>query len=190
MDISWPPFSSGKLRRNVVTLLATIAYQMAHGVVTARSQIEASLDADPMTFHQSVDAQLAKFIVEHLCHLRSTGFNFKDSPFFIIIDRLAEYQGNNPQSGFVKSLMAALHLSPVRIRILIASRPEIYLQSAFTSSSILPALSPLTSHLPGLPLMSFVRPIYLCFNDNQIYRRRPQTASTLSPRCHSHLAVF
>ena len=73
-------FFSGKLRRNLVTLLATIAYQMARGVLAARSQIEASLDVDPMIFHQSVDAQLAKFITEPLGRLPSTGFDFKDSP--------------------------------------------------------------------------------------------------------------
>jgi len=88
-----------------------------------------------MIFHQSVDAQLAKFIIERLRHLRSTGFNFKDSPFVIIVDRLDEYQGNNLQSGLMKLLMAsAHHHSP--IRILIASRPGVYLQSTFNSSSI------------------------------------------------------
>ena len=37
-------------------------------------------------------------------------------------------------------------------------------------------LSPPTSHLPGIPLMSLVsspRPIYLCIDDSQIYWRRP-----------------
>ena len=34
-----------------------------------------------MTFHQSVHAQPAKLIIEPLHHLRSTGFDFKDSPF-------------------------------------------------------------------------------------------------------------
>jgi len=95
---------------------------MARGVLAARSQIEASLDVDPMIFHQSVDALFVKFITEPLRHLRSTGFNFKDSTFVIIIDRLGEYQGHDIQSGLVKSLVAALHRPPLRIRILIASR--------------------------------------------------------------------
>ena len=82
-----------------------------------------------MIFYQSLDAQLVKFFVKPLRQLRSTEFNFKDSLFVIIIDRLDEYQGNNLQSELVKSLVAALHHSPlcIRIRILIASRPEVYL---------------------------------------------------------------
>ena len=45
----------------------------------------------------------------------------------------------------MKSLVAALHHPPLRIRILIASRPEIYLQSTFNSSFI-------PSHLTRLVL--------------------------------------
>jgi len=98
--------------------------------------IEAAVDVDPMISHQSVDAQLAKFIVKPLRHFRSTEFNSKDSPFVIITDRLDEYQGDNLQSGLMKLLVAALHHFPLRIRILIASRPEVCLQSTFNSSSI------------------------------------------------------
>jgi len=67
------------MAHSLAEIFATIAYQMARRFLAARS-IEASLDADPMTFHQSVDAQPANFIVEPLRHLRSTGFDFKDSP--------------------------------------------------------------------------------------------------------------
>ena len=41
----------------------------------------------------------------------------------------------------VKSLAAAFRDSPLRIRILIASRPEVYLQSTFNSSSLKPHIS-------------------------------------------------
>jgi len=36
----------------------------------------------------------------------------------------------------VKSLAAAFYCSPLRIHILIASRPEVYLQSTFNSFSV------------------------------------------------------
>jgi len=89
-----------------------------------------------MIFDQSVDVQLAKLIIEPLWHLHSTGFDFKGSPFVIIIDGLDECQGINVQSGLVSSLVAAFRHSPLRICILVASRPEIYLQSTFNSSSV------------------------------------------------------
>ena len=62
-------------------------------------------------------------------------------PFVIIVDGLDECQGTSIQSGLIKSLAAAFRDFPLRIRILIASRPEVNLQSTFNSSHIQPHLS-------------------------------------------------
>jgi len=123
-------------RSNIDRFMATIAYQIACAIPAIRHLIETVVDADPMIFQQSVDVQLAKLIIEPIRRLHSTGFNFKDSPSVIIIDGLDECRGNDIQSGLVKSLAAAFRDSPLRIRILIASRPEVYLQSTFNSSSM------------------------------------------------------
>ena len=123
-------------RSNVNRFIATVAYQLALTIPASRLDIEAAVDADPMFFHQSLDVQLAKLIIEPLWRLHSTGFNFRNSPFVIIIDGLDECQGTDIQSRLVKSLIAAFHHSPLRICILIASRPEVHLQSAFNSSSV------------------------------------------------------
>jgi len=131
-------------RSNITRFVATIAYQIARAIPASRPHIETAVDADPMIFHQSIDSQLAKLITEPLRRLHSTGFDFKDSAFVIIIDGLDECQGTNIQSGLVKSLAAAFRDSPLRIRILIASRPEVYLQSTFNSSSLKPQLSRLS----------------------------------------------
>jgi len=128
-------------RNNIDQFIATIAYQIALAIPILRRLIETAADADPMIFQQSVDVQLAKLIIEPMQHLHSTGFDFKESPFFIIIDGLDECQGKDIQSGLVKSLAAALHDSPFPIRILIASRPEVYLQSTFNLISLQPHLS-------------------------------------------------
>ena len=124
------------MRSDISRFVATIAYQIARTIPASRSHIEAAVDADPMIFHQSVDVQLAKLIIEPLRCLHSTGFDFKYSPFVIILDGLDECHGTDIQSGLVKSLAAAFKHFPLRIRILIASRPEVYLQSTFNSSSI------------------------------------------------------
>jgi len=128
-------------RSDITRLIATIAYQIARAIPASRSQIKAAVDADLMIFHQSIDTQLSKLIIEPLLRLHSTGFDFKDSPFVIIIDGLDECQGTDMQSWLVKSLVAAFHHSPLRIRILIASRPEVHLQSTFNLSSVQPRLS-------------------------------------------------
>ena len=112
-------------RSSITRFVATIAYQIARAIPASRSHIETAVDADPMIFHQSIDSQLAKLIIEPLRRLHSTGFDFKDSPFVIIVDGLDECQGTDMQSGLVKSLAAAFCGSPFCILILIASRPEV-----------------------------------------------------------------
>jgi len=123
-------------RSDITRFVTTIAYQIARAIPALSSRIEAAVDADPTIFHQSIDAQLAKLIIGPLRRLHSTGFEFKDSPFVIIVDGLDECQRSNIQSGLVKSLVTAFRDSPLRIRILIASRPEVHLQSTFNSSSL------------------------------------------------------
>jgi len=162
-------------RSNITRVIATIAYQIARAIPTSRPQIEAAVDADPMIFQQSVDTQLAKLIIEPLRHLHSTGFDFKDSPFVIIIDGLDECQGTDIQSGLVKSLAAAFRDSPLRIRILIASRPEVYLQSTFNSSSLRP-------HLSHLALSDEYSP------DEDIYRFLEDSFDKI--RCEHSLASY
>jgi len=130
---------------NIDRFVATIAYQIACAIPALRRAIETAVEADPMILKQSVDVQLAKLIIEPIWHLHSTGFDFKASPFVIIIDGLDECQGKDIQSGLVKSLAATFHDSPLHIRILIASHSEVYLQSTFN-------LSPLQPHLSRLAL--------------------------------------
>jgi len=131
-------------RNNIARFTTTVASQIARAIPASRLEIEAAVDADPMIFHQSMDVQLAKLVIEPLQRLHSAGFDFKDSPFVIIIDGLDECHGINIQSGLVRSLAAAFSHSSHRIRILIASRPEVYLQSTFNSSTLQPHVSRLT----------------------------------------------
>jgi len=128
-------------RSDISRFVATIAYQIARAIPASRPFIEMVVDADPMIFQQSVDAQLLKLVIEPLKHLYSTGFDFKDSPFVIITDGLDECQGSGVQSRLVKSLVTAFRRSPICIRIIIASRPEVYLQSTFNSSSVQPCVA-------------------------------------------------
>jgi len=134
-------WKSAPERSNIDRFVATIAYQIARAIPALRQFIETAVDTDPMIFKQSIHVQLAKLITEPIRYLHSTGFDFKNSPFVIIIDGLDECEGKDIQSGLVKSLAAAFRYSPLRVRILIASRPEVYLQSTFNLSSLQPHLS-------------------------------------------------
>jgi len=128
-------------RNNANRFVATIAHQIALTIPASRELIAAAVDYNPFIFEQSVDVQLSELIIEPLEHLFTAGIIFDISPLVIIIDGLDECQGGDVQSGIVKSLVAAFHRSSLRIRILIASRPEVHLQSTFNPNSIRPHLS-------------------------------------------------
>jgi len=118
-------------RNNANRFVATIAHQVALAIPASRELIAAAVDYNPFIFEQSVDVQLSKLIIEPLEQLFSDGIIFDISPLVIIIDGLDECQGGDVQSGIIKSLVAAFRHSSLRIRILIASRPEVHLQSTF-----------------------------------------------------------
>ena len=134
-------WKSATERNTIDRFAATIAYQVARAVPALCPLIEEAVESDPMIFYHSVDTQLNKLILEPLRRLHSKGFNFQNCPFVIIIDGLDECEGNLVQSGLIKSLTTAFLLSPLRIRILVASRPEVHLQSTVNSSSIDPHIS-------------------------------------------------
>jgi len=93
-------FFSGRQRRrsarnNITRFIATVAYQISRAIPALCEHIEAVVDAGPMTFHQSVDVKLTKLINEPLRRLHFTEFDFKDSPFVVIIDGLDKCEGND-----------------------------------------------------------------------------------------------
>ena len=134
-------WKSAAERSNIDRFVATIAYQAARAIPALRPLIEDAVEYDPEIFHHSVDVQLDKLLLKPLQLLHSGGFDFKTCPFVIILDGLDECHGNLIQSGIVKSLATAFLHSPLHIRVLIASRPEIYLHSTFNSSAMEPHLS-------------------------------------------------
>jgi len=143
-------------RNNANRFVATIAHQVALAIPISRELIAAAVDYNPFIFEQSIDVQLGKFIIEPLEQLFSVGLIFNISPLVIIIDGLDECQGD-VQSGIVKSLVAAFRHSSLRIRILIASRPEVHLQSTFNPTAM-------QSHLSRLALSDEFSP------EEDIYR--------------------
>ena len=158
-------------RNNESRVVATIAYQICLAIPAARKYIQAAVNRNPGIFDQSIDIQLSNLVIEPLQKLQSIGFDFEGCPFLIIIDGLDECQGVKAQSDMVRSLAISFHQSPLRIRILIASRPEVHLQSTFGSSAIHP-------HLSRLGLSNEYSPdedIYLFLEDSfdEIKREHP-----------------
>jgi len=166
-------------RNNANRFVATIAHQIGLTIPASRELIAAAVDYNPFIFEQSVDVQLSKLIIDPLEQLVSAGIIFDISPLVIIIDGLDECQGGDVQSGIVKSLVAAFRPSSLRIRILIASRPEVNLQSTFNPTSM-------QSHLSRLALSDEYSPdadIYRFLEDSfdKIRREHPLASYIPSP---------
>jgi len=121
-------------RNNVNRFVAIIAQQVAQAIPASRELIEAAVDYNPFVFQKSIDVQLSKLVIEPLQQLSSAGIMFDTSPLVIIVDGLDECQCTDIQSGLIKSLTAGFCGVSFRIRILMASRPEVYLKSTFNSS--------------------------------------------------------
>ena len=152
-------WKSATERNNIDRFVATIAYQAARSIPSLLPLIEHAIESDPMIFHHSIDVQLDKLIIEPLQRLYSTGHDFRNCLFVIIIDGLDESQGDLVQSGLVKSLTTSFLRSPFLIRILVTSRPEIHLQPIFNSSSMEPHLSRLAlsdEYLPDEDIRRFL----------------------------------
>jgi len=134
-------WKTASARNNAERFVATIAHQIALAIPAAREFVGAAVDHNPFIFKQSVDVQLAKLVIEPLRQVYSEGLLFDISPLVIIVDGLDECQDTNIQSSLIKSLIAAFRDFPFRMRILIASRPEVNLQTTFNSSFVQPHLS-------------------------------------------------
>ena len=148
-----------RIHVTVGRFVATLADQVARAIPALHLLIEDAINSDPTVIYQSVDIQLSKLIVEPIHQLKSTGFDFAACPFVIIIDSLDKCPGSDVQSGIVKSLVTAFHHFPFRIRILIASRPEVHLQSTFNSSTLQHCLSRLAlsgEYLPDKDIYRFL----------------------------------
>jgi len=169
-------------RSNINRFITTVAYQIAGAISALHPFIEDALETDPMLYHKSTDVQLIKLIIEPLQRLHSTGFEFGNSPFVIIIDGLDECQGIDIQSGLVKLLAVEFGRSPLRVRILIASRPEVYLQSTFNSPSTQPHLARLALSDEYSPKEDIYR--YLEDSFDKIRREHPLALPSINLAHH------
>ena len=165
-------------RNNAKRFVATIAHQVVLAIPAVRELVGEAVDHNPFIFQQSIDVQLAKLVVEPLRQVCPDGLMSDTPPLIVIVDGLDECQDTSIQSSLIKSLAAAFRDFPLRIRIIIASRPETYLQSTFHCPSI-------QSHLSRLALSgeySAEEDIYLFLQDSfeKIKREHP-LASYIPP---------
>jgi len=123
-------FGRGKSGRDKAEyLVPTIAYQIATNIPWMRNPIESALCRDPTILSKSIEAQLRYLITEPFRRTLD-----QSSPFHmptVIIDGLDECDGHDSQFLVLSAISTAVFKDHVKLRFLIASRPERQISETF-----------------------------------------------------------
>ncbi|KIM35380.1 hypothetical protein M413DRAFT_449767 [Hebeloma cylindrosporum] len=127
---------SDATRNHPGSLVATLAYQIRTHIVGFEDLIESYISQDPLIFTKSFETQLLALIIKPLQTMSASG-GLQDidkaSPQLIIIDGLDECRDSDAQSNIIAVISRALQNHKIRLKILIASRPEQSISFAFNS---------------------------------------------------------
>jgi len=137
-------FGRGKPGRDKAEyLVPTIAYQIANNIPWMRKPIDAALSRDPTILDKSIRAQLRYLITEpfHLTLNSSQSQLGHQScaPFHtptVIIDGLDECEGRDSQRLIINAISDAVFKDQVKLRFLIASRPEPQIHELFLTQPL------------------------------------------------------
>ncbi|KIJ97666.1 hypothetical protein K443DRAFT_9740 [Laccaria amethystina LaAM-08-1] len=174
-------FSRMADKRNKEThFIATIAFQFAISIPSARPFIEQAIRMDPSLFDKVMLSQMQHLVVEPLVRASLHPENGSPWPSLLVIDGLDECMGATAQRDILlvlKDALRRLEVSLPRLCVLIASRPEPAICEVFTEG-----LSSMTYHLV---LDSHYKPdddiaLYLQSSFSDIYRRRHKYFPSMS----------
>jgi len=125
-------FGRGKPGRDKAEyLIPTIAYQIATNIPWMRKPIETAVTRDPTVLSKSIDAQLRYLITEPF---RLTP-DQSHTPT-VLIDGLDECEGHGFQCLILNAISSAVFKDHVKLRFLIASRPEPQIRARFVTQPL------------------------------------------------------
>ncbi|KAJ7660598.1 hypothetical protein B0H17DRAFT_954075, partial [Mycena rosella] len=116
-------------RGNAKVLFATLAYQLALHHRKLNAPISRSAETDPSVVGRGMDVQLYSLIVEPCKLLRDP------APLILLIDGLDECEGLNVQQEILRLIAFIAHNRSLRLKFLIASRPEAHIREEFEEDS-------------------------------------------------------
>ncbi|KAF8809740.1 hypothetical protein BYT27DRAFT_7337130 [Phlegmacium glaucopus] len=121
-------------QNNEKHLISSIAYQLALSIPATRTYIESAVQKDPEIINKSLEAQIETLIIQPLENACATVRRSvsRQWPRLIIIDGLDECRGLSIQCSIIRLLSKALHDIQFPLILLIASRPEPHIRSAFS----------------------------------------------------------
>ena len=120
-------FLKGKAGRDdEQKLIITIAYQMALAIPELKEHANRAMFRDPALHTKDIRTQLRALIIGPLQRL----LNPPSQVFLVVIDGLDACQVQ-PQKQILECIMMLLEQSNIRLRFLVASRPEASIRTAF-----------------------------------------------------------
>ena len=150
-------------RSNLQLIFPTLAFQLAQQYPGFRSSLIPLLQSNPDIVHESLQDQMAKFLVEPL---RSAGIST-----VIVIDALDECKDEDPESAILLVLGQSVSDIP-RVKFIITSRPEVHIMAGFRR--------PLLEGLADVFILHHVEPSII---DKDIRRFFKHELSKLARRC-------
>ncbi|KAF8164874.1 hypothetical protein B0H34DRAFT_215733 [Crassisporium funariophilum] len=148
-------------RGDAKTLNPSIAYQVVQNIPFERSLVAETVLNDPAIFTCSFESQIREPIVNPLaCAFGASPFS-STSPTLILIDGLDEACDSKVQRTIVRIFSSALKFMQHNLpqKVIIASRPEIHIQSAFSTHEIRITTKRLTldrSYQPDVDIRHFI----------------------------------
>jgi len=125
-------FGRGKPGRDKAEyLVPTIAYQIATNIPWMRKPIESAVTRDPTILSKSIDAQLRYLITEPF----RLSPNQSHTPT-VLIDGLDECEVHGFQCLILNAISSAVFKDHVKLRFLIASRPEPQIRARFITQPL------------------------------------------------------
>jgi len=129
-------------RNTIRQFISTIAYQLAQTIPATRQYIERAVEKDPSIFDKILKYQVQALIV-HLLKLSNslpktsiTTLQRPTTPSLLVIDGLDECDYAFAQIQVLKILGSLLLQHKLPLKILVVSRPEGHIRSAFETGSL------------------------------------------------------
>jgi hypothetical protein len=137
-------FRSDETRNSAKHLVPTLAYEMMQTIPQTADHVCQAIATDPHIFSSPLEHQINRTLLQPLCSpikLSSGGCRL------IIIDGLDECLDTNTQQAIIRAFILSLRSKATEMilhKILIVSRPESHISSAFAAPDIFPHVKHLT----------------------------------------------
>ena len=119
-------------RNSTQKFITTLSYQLSLSIPATRPYIEQAIERDPLIFSRSLwDQALALIISPLLAIVDNPSFDASQYPRIAIIDGLDECHDPQKQCEVLNVLSRILQNLPMPFAVVIASRPEHHIHSAF-----------------------------------------------------------